>query len=185
MITSTREPKLTTELSPRLLVDLLAATTGVASLPEFIWLTGDDKCDCTYQRIGFYTNPYLAVTEEVRLCCLAAEFKKMFPQVFRTTQAYWDLNAAQWVEAPAPWDSQDAPMPVSLWHRQIARKTGKTVAEVREEYRGREADRPKAMSHRRRRGPSLEARKAARDKTLRQSGWIVGTETIPIMAGDF
>ena len=158
------------------------------SLPDFIWATGDDKCDCIFQRIGFWTNPYLAVTHEIRLCCLYAEFAKVWPDIFRTTQAYWDGNIAEWVENPAPWDNEDSPMPVSIWHRQIARKTGKTLAEVRAKYRGRESERPKAVPWyrgKKYKQPGVEALKKGREAHLRHTGWIVGSESIPIKSGEF
>ena len=45
----------------------IAEALAIASIPEIQWKHGDDLCDCTFQRIGFWTNPYLAKTLQVRL----------------------------------------------------------------------------------------------------------------------
>ena len=72
------------------------------------WDAEDDLCDCTYQRIGYWNNPYIGETLEVRFCCVWAEFEKQYPQFFRRTQI-----------EPAAWNGE-SDMPKSIWHRQIA-----------------------------------------------------------------
>ena len=152
------------------------------------WLPGDDKCDCTFQRIGFWTNPYLAETHEIRLCCLYAEFAKMWPQFFRTTPASWNRNEARWVETPQKWENEDMPMPLPIWHRQIARETGKSLAQVRKECKGKEHTRPKAKPWfvgKKYQTIPREVREKALEKELREAGWIVGEEKLVIKAGVF
>jgi hypothetical protein len=117
---------MTTELSPAVIEAL-----SVGMLPDVQWKMHDDLCDCTYQRIGMWTNPYLADTLEVRMCCIWAEIYKAFPQFVRQVPAFWDYNTEEWVTEPAEWNGEDD-MEVSMWHRQLARQTGKSLAEVRE-----------------------------------------------------
>lgn len=102
-------------------------------LPEVFWDTNDDLCDCTYQRIGFWTNPYLGETLEVRWCCVWGEILKDFPQYTRTTRASMDYNRHEWVTDVAEWDGE-SDMPRSIWYRQLARQHGITVAEARARY---------------------------------------------------
>lgn len=109
----------------------IVASMGV--LPEAFWDNQDDGCDCTYQRIGMWTNPYLAETLEVRMCCIWAELYKLFPQHVRTTSAFKDYNVDEWVSTPRDWDGE-ADMPESIWYRQLARKHGIPVTEARERY---------------------------------------------------
>ena len=103
---------------------------AISELPDVQWKMHDDLCDCTYQRIGMWTNPYLAETLEVRMCCIWAELYKQFPQFVRTIPAFWDYNAEEWVTEPQEWNGEED-MPLSMWHRQIARKYGITVAAAR------------------------------------------------------
>jgi hypothetical protein len=104
---------------------------AISGLPEKQWRVHDDLCDCVYQRIGMWTNPYLAETLEVRQCCIWAELYKMFPHLVRTIPAFWDYNADEWVTEPAEWNGEDD-MPQSMWHRQLARKLNISVPEARE-----------------------------------------------------
>ena len=83
------------------------------------WDVQDDLCDCTYQRIGYWNNPYIGETLEVRLCCVWAEFEKAWPQFFRRTQI-----------EPAEWNGE-TDMPRSIFNRQVAAVTGVSVADVR------------------------------------------------------
>ncbi len=85
------------------------------------WDVQDDQCDCTYQRIGYWNNPYIGETLEVRLCCVWGELEKQYPQFFRRTQI-----------EPAAWNGE-ADMPRSIWYRQQAVVTGKPLAALREE----------------------------------------------------
>jgi hypothetical protein len=84
------------------------------------WSVNDDLCDCTYQRIGYWNNPYIGETYEIRLCCVWAEFEKQWPQFFKRVQI-----------EPAEWNGE-ADMPKSIWHRQLAKLNGVTVTEARE-----------------------------------------------------
>jgi hypothetical protein len=120
----------------------VAAALGV--IPEEWWDVNDDRCDCTYQRIGLWTNPYLAETLEVRMCCIWAELYKLFPQHVRTVPAFQNYNTNEWETTPLEWDGE-ADMPPSIWYRQLARKTGRTVADVRAEYCDRDDERPRGV----------------------------------------
>lgn len=113
-------------LSPAILEAL-----AVGSLPDVKWKHGDDLCDCTFQRIGTWTNPYLAETLEVRMCCIWNEIYKQYPEYVRTIPAYWDYNTESWETEPRAWDGEED-MPKAMWHRQFAALTGTSVAEVRE-----------------------------------------------------
>src|SRR3989304_4838306 len=64
----------------------------IGSLPDTQWDHEDDLCDCTYQRIGLWKNPYLAETLEVRMCCIWAELYKQFPGFVRTIPGYSSVN---------------------------------------------------------------------------------------------
>ena len=130
-----------TDLQPQVEADVLSAVFN-DTLPGDFWNNQDDLCDCIYQRIGMWTNPYLSETLEVRLCCMWAEFEKDHPQFIRRTAAYNDGNAKAWDTAVPEWDGE-AEMPKSLWYRQLARKEGRSVAEIRAEYVNRDYLRPK------------------------------------------
>lgn len=119
----------TTTLDPKVSQDIVSALS-IAELPDVRWQSGDDLCDCTYQRIGHWTNPYLAETLEVRMCCIWAELYKQFPQFVRNVPAYWNENAQRWETEPATWNA-DIDMPAAMWHRQLARKYGVSVAAAR------------------------------------------------------
>lgn len=112
------------------IIGLLALTAG---FPEIKWEHGDDLCDCTFQRIGLWTNPYIARTLRVRMCCIWAELYTMFPQYVQEIQGYQDINNGDvFVTEPVEWDSEDDPMPRHLWYRHLAAKFGRTLAEIRE-----------------------------------------------------
>ena len=111
---------------------------ALAILPEETWDTWDDKCDCPFPRIGFWTNPYSAETLEVRMCCIWAELYKLFPEQVRLLPAFRDYNADEWVPEPQEWNGE-YDMPRYLWYRQMARKTGRSLGEIREQYRDSEA----------------------------------------------
>ena len=114
---------------------------AAAVLPEAPWDTNDDACDCMYERIGFWANPYLGETLEVRMCCIWDELYKLFPGKMRKTDAFLNYNTGEW-EPAREWDGE-TDMPKALWYRQLARQTGRTVASIREEYRDRDDERPK------------------------------------------
>lgn len=103
--------------------------------PEEFWDVNDDVCDCVFQRIGMWTNPYLGETLEVRMCCIWAELYKLFPDKVRVTKGFLNYNTNQWEREPYEWNGEED-MPRSIWYRHMARKEGITVAEAREKYRG-------------------------------------------------
>jgi hypothetical protein len=115
---------------------------ALSVLPEDTWETHDDLCDCTYQRIGFWTNPYIAETLEVRMCCIWRELYQLFPQYVRNTAAFYDYNKDEWVSEPMEWNGEDE-MPKAVWYRQLARREGITVAQAREKYSSQDHLRPK------------------------------------------
>lgn len=151
-----------------------------APIPEMHWLSGDDLCDCTFQRIGEWTNPYIAQTLRVRMCCIWKELYKLFPQFVQEIPAYYDENRHTWVTEPRAWDSSEANMPLSIWYRQIAAQTGRPLAEVREEYSKRKNERPRAVPRRERRVEvvPLEELRAAREEKLRLTGWLMENESL-------
>ena len=83
------------------------------------WKHGDDLCDCTFQRIGEWSNPYLGTVHQVRFCCAWARLREMWPDLFRETQG-----------EQMAWNGEDA-MPRALWHRQVALAMGIDVPEAR------------------------------------------------------
>ena len=128
-------------MNPQATADVLdAISTGM--FPESFWDNQDDACDCVYQRIGMWTNPYLAETLEVRMCCIWAELYKLFPQFVRVTPAFLDGNAEEWVTEPMDWNGE-SDMPASIWYRQIARRQGISVSEARSKYA--HLERPKGI----------------------------------------
>ena len=111
-------------------------------LPEVRWMHGDDLCDCTFQRIGEWTNPYIGQTMRVRFCCVWEKFEELYPDLFETIPAYYDGNRDKLVREPAVWDA-DHDMPRDIWYRQIQSVTGASLDEIREKFRDKEP--PKAV----------------------------------------
>lgn len=103
-------------------------------LPEQIWEIHDDECDCTFQRIGFWTNPYMGETMRVRLCCVWAEMEKTWPEFFQHTHAAWDYNKDEWSVATQTWDGETQ-MERAVWYRQLANEQGLPLDVIREKYR--------------------------------------------------
>ena len=124
-------------LSDRVVADI---TQAMGVLPESFYDINDDACDCTFVRIGMWTNPYLGETLEVRMCCIWAELYKFFPQFVRVTAAFKDYNNDVWQPEVMEWNGE-TDMPANLWYRQLARKHGGTVAEMRTRYAGMEPPR--------------------------------------------
>ena len=118
---------------------------AIAGLPDVEWTHGDDLCDCIFQRIGLWKNPYLAETLEVRMCCIWAELYKQFPDFVRTIPGYWLDNEQRWETVPWEWNGE-TDMPTYLWYRHLARKQGRTVGEIRAEYADRDAERPRGRA---------------------------------------
>lgn len=84
------------------------------------WSVQDDLCDCVYQRMGYWNNPYIGETYEVRFCCIWAEFEKMWPQFFKRSYA-----------EPAEWNGE-FDMPKAIWHRQLSAELGMPLSQVRD-----------------------------------------------------
>lgn len=103
-------------------------------IPEIRWTHGDDLCNCTFQRIGEWTNPYIARTLRVRICCIWAELYKQYPQYVQEIQGYYDENEDRFITEPQVWNSEDSDMPRHLWHRQLAVLLGVPLAEVRRRF---------------------------------------------------
>ena len=83
------------------------------------WEMHDDLCDCIFQRMGSWYNPYIGERLDVRLCCIWADIYKSYPQFVKVTKT-----------EPAEWNGEDD-MPAAVWHRQLANHLGMPVAEVR------------------------------------------------------
>lgn len=110
------------------------------------WEHGDDCCDCTFQRIGEWSNPYLARTLRVRLCCIWEELYKMFPQHVQVIEGccHVDENGMEvWDTVPHEWDSEDGEMPKHLWHRHTAARDDISVADARVVSKGKVPPQPK------------------------------------------
>ena len=120
------------------MVSLLEAAVldQIDRLPDATWVHGDDLCNCTFQRIGQWTNPYLGKTLRVRICCIWGEIYKAYPQFVQMIDGYYDDNRNAFDLDPIPWNSEDEDMPVHLWHRQLAIMSGKSLDEIRIEYKG-------------------------------------------------
>lgn len=112
------------------------------ALPEVEWTHGDDLCDCVFQRIGSWTNPYLGQTLRVRMCCIWDRIYRDNPDLVELIPGYHNENTGEFETEPAEWDG-DGDMPRALWHRQISIETGKPLAVVREQFRNMEP--PKAV----------------------------------------
>lgn len=124
-------------LSPAVLEAL-----SIGNLPGVAWSNQDDQCDCVYQRIGMWKNPYLAETLEIRLCCIWAKLAEQYPEFVRTIPGYFDENTKRWITEPLEWNGQ-AEMPKAIWYRHLARKEGRPLSDIRQEYSQKDEQRPK------------------------------------------
>ena len=113
------------------------AIIAALNIPDVQWIHGDDLCDCTFQRIGYWTNPYLAETLLVRMCCIWNEIYKQYPEYVQKISAYHDLNTNTYYTEPADWNGEED-MPRYMWYRHLARKEGRSLAEIREMYADQE-----------------------------------------------
>ena len=154
-------------MNPLLQADLLSA---LSNLPEVHWLQGDDLCDCTFQRVGEWTNPYLGKTLRVRLCCIWGEIYKQYPQFVQDIDAYYDQNRHEWVPEQREWDSTDSDMPLGLWYRQTAIREGKPLQDVRDA--ADKSKRPRAIAESREEIVDKAEVEAAQLKRLRLTGWL-------------
>ena len=158
-------------LNPTALSDVMAALMA-GSVPDVHWMLGDDLCDCTFQRVGEWSNPYLAETLRVRMCCIWKEIYKQYPQHVMEVPAYYDENRHKWTTEPHPWDSTEMDMPLYMWYRQLAKTEGKELADVRKDYSELGHMRPKRIAEAVLDQPSDEEVAAARLSRLRLTGWI-------------
>lgn len=108
----------------------MLASSGI---PEIQWDPNDDLCDCTFPRAGMWTNPYIARTLKVRLCCIWAELYKMFPQHVQEIPAFMDYRKDDHTYDSKPWEwDGETEMPRYLWHRQLSVQTGLPLSMVRD-----------------------------------------------------
>ena len=155
---------------------LLQALKITGELPDVQWLQGDDLCDCTFQRIGEWTNPYIAQTLRIRMCCLFAELQKEYPQCFQEISAYYDVNRHKWQTTPVKWDSIEYDMPMPLWYRMLSFVKGKPLATIRKEYAHRKGERSKKISKAEqsalKKDPTLAELEHAQNARLELAGWL-------------
>ena len=111
--------------------ELFTVPFADSHIPESHWEHGDDLCDCEFQRIGLWMNPYLGVTEKVRVCCLYKELEDSFPHLFQHIDGYWDDNEKEWITGQMEWDGEDD-MPRALWNRQLSIREGLPIEVIRE-----------------------------------------------------
>lgn len=149
--------------------DILEAMSS--TIPEVHWLPDDDLCDCTFQRIGSWTNPYLGKTLRVRLCCIWAELYKQYPEYVQEVNASYDSNRHEWVNGPQQWDSDEMDMPLAIWYRQEAYKQNRPLSEVRAELSANKHLRPKKGNAPRPPQPTQAEVKDAHQKRMRLMGW--------------
>ena len=145
-------------------------------LPAGHWLHGDDKCNCVFQRLGEWTNPYIGRTLRVRFCCIWAELHKMFPQFVQEIPAYYDSNRHEWEIGTREWDDPDWDMPLPLWYRQLAQRSGKDLDSVRKEYSKRTNERPRKKSGLKRIEPTAEEVARAHKARRKIAGYNVGED---------
>ena len=122
-------------MNPIAEADILAA---LSITPEDFWDVEDDACDCTFQRVGMWTNPYIGETLEVRMCCIWEELYKLFPQHVRRTDAFLDYRTNEWSPGQWEWDGE-TDMPRAIWYRQMAKREGLSLDEIRAKYSDAEA----------------------------------------------
>ena len=107
---------------------------GMDTLPEIRWMHGDDLCDCTFQRIGEWANPYIARTMRIRFCCVWGELLKDYPQHVQEIPGYFNENTEQIEQEPWAWNGEEE-MPRALWYRQIQTVTGLPLDTIRLKFR--------------------------------------------------
>lgn len=139
-----------------------------AAPPEMRWKVGDDLCDCTFQRIGDWTNPYIGKTLRVRLCCLWKELAKNYPDLVEMIPFYYDQNNDVYLPKPLPWDSDGMDMPRDIWYRQLETQTGLSLQEIRNAYWNKEP--PKRVAKRSRNGSHGDGAATAPDHSGAERG---------------
>ena len=129
---------------------MLEALLLTGQIPEIRWEQDDDLCDCAFQRIGWWTNPYIARTMEIRLCCIWKILIEQNPEIaglVRDIPAYDDYHENRWVSEPAAWNSTGHDMPRALWYRQLSVQENKPLEQVRREYDHLEPPRKVSRGH--------------------------------------
>ena len=120
-------------------------------MPEFTWTHGDDLCDCTFQRIGEWTNPYLARTRRVRVCCLEDRMLDGNEDLVQDIPGFFNDDTGLFETEPWVWNGEDD-MPEHLFMRQTAIIQGLSLDETRVKFEGVEPPkgipRPKVVEER-------------------------------------
>ena len=104
-------------------------------MPEITWTHGDDLCNCTFQRIGDWSNPYLGLTRRVRVCCLEQRMLEGNEDLVQDIPGYFNENTGQFEAEPWVWDGEDD-MPDHLFMRQTAIIQGLSLDETRVKFEG-------------------------------------------------
>ena len=104
-------------------------------MPEFTWTHGDDLCDCTFQRIGEWTNPYLARTRRVRVCCLEDRMLDGNEDLVQDIPGFFNDDTGLFETEPWVWNGEDD-MPEHLFMRQTAIIQGLSLDETRVKFEG-------------------------------------------------
>ena len=117
--------------APRKFQNSLHPTT----MPEFIWTHGDDLCDCTFQRIGEWANPYLARTRRVRVCCLEDRMLDGNEDLVQDIPGFFNDSTGLFETEPWVWNGEDD-MPEHLFMRQTAIIQGLSLDETRGKFEG-------------------------------------------------
>ncbi len=123
-------------------------------IPEIHWDNQDDLCDCIFQRIGWWTNPYLGKTMETRICCFYKRIVELLPELSEFIREIDSFdNYVKQEQGPIdptyhfeqtvrPWDAEFE-MPRAIWYRQLATRLGMTLPEIRKLYENESP--PKAL----------------------------------------
>ena len=121
------------------------------TMPEITWTHGDDLCNCTFQRIGDWSNPYIARTRRVRVCCLENRMLEGNEDLVQDIPGYYNENTGDFETEPWVWDGEDD-MPEHLFMRQTAIIQGLSLDETRVKFEGVEPPkgipRPKVVEER-------------------------------------
>ena len=104
-------------------------------MPEVTWTHGDDLCNCTFQRIGDWSNPYIARTRRVRVCCLENRMLEDNEDLVQDIPGYYNENTGDFEAEPWVWDGEDD-MPEHLFMRQTAIIQGLSLDETRVKFEG-------------------------------------------------
>ena len=104
-------------------------------MPEVTWTHGDDLCNCTFQRIGDWANPYIARTRRVRVCCLENRMLEGNEDLVQDIPGYFNENTGEFETEPWVWNGEDD-MPEHLFMRQTAIIQGLSLDETRVKFEG-------------------------------------------------